>query len=431
MNLKLLDSVYFHDSIILGYEKVDNDIILKFTEDIFDYNIYKLTFKNARVNEGIDSRIAFDLNDAVSYLDTGEICIFGGDYGKNDNNEYFFKLELVGVPNHLFDYSNLGEKEIDYQGEMFYGEKYFMDEYITTMIISDDIIFEELTMSKELIDKYDRNSDYYKNNYNSIVRYLKEDVIKFINDFYIFVYACYDKDKNLMLYFKDDISNAKKFVYLKLINSNIQLLDNDINDIFVISNKIQYINNSNNIRIYRNENGYYELGFLISEIREIVVKCKDIEYGLYDWYELIDIVKSDNYNRISYYGSCLYNYKNIDSDISFYLKEKLNNCSNFKFNLRNVKFKDVDNDILNKFNDLIKKENINIYSGEFGLLDKYINGYKYYLELCFVCNDEFNICEDKYNEMNIKINDDYDKNDLLCITFLAEDIDIEIDGLEK
>ena len=294
MHFELFDMIYFHDSSVLEYKKKNNNIVLTFSDGSGNNKIYNLVFKNARVNECIDNKISFDLEYAKSFLDTGEIWIYSADYGKYKDNKYFLKLEFVGIPEILFNNYKLKNKSIIYQGENFYKEKYFENEYVTMMIVADNIMIEEFIDNKELLEKYDRNSKYYRNNYNNIVKYLNDDVISFINNFYMFVYVCYDKDKNLMLYFKDDISNDKKFVYLKLINSDIKLLENDLSDDFVIKNKIYYIRNSNNIRIYRNAVGVYEIGLLISEIREVVVECSDIECGIYDINELEDVVSNNN-----------------------------------------------------------------------------------------------------------------------------------------
>ena len=82
MDLKKLDYIYFHDASILRYEKYDNDILLEFDENLYDDNLHRLIFKNVKINENIDSKIAYDLIDAVDYIDTGEVWLFSADYYK-------------------------------------------------------------------------------------------------------------------------------------------------------------------------------------------------------------------------------------------------------------------------------------------------------------------------------------------------------------
>ena len=76
--MKLEDlSIYYHDASIVGYEKNDNDAVLEFVDDYYESNnIYRFTFKNVLINKDVEPRLAFDLIDAISYIDTGEIEIY-------------------------------------------------------------------------------------------------------------------------------------------------------------------------------------------------------------------------------------------------------------------------------------------------------------------------------------------------------------------
>ena len=398
--------------------------------------IIKITFKNVIINGDIDSKIAFDLKSVKHYLDTGIIGIYSADYSTTDDNRYNFKVELVGIPDICFNYSNLGYRKINYQGEIFYGEEYYEEEYPIMSFISDEVIVEKIPIDINIMEKYNRNSEFYKNNHIKLSTFLEKDIIKFINGFYLFSYAHYD-DGNLLLYFKDDLPNYNKCIYLKLINAKIQLLDNDMNNEFVLVNKMHHIINSLNMRFSRTDDGFYEIGFLISEIREIIIKCSDIQIGEYDNISLVNKVKTDYINRINYHDGDIKNYKRNGNNISFELKDGWEYDLYYEFQLKNVKVQLMNNQsdlicyILDVFNNINKYGKINLYSGECGILEEPIGKCKYYLKLWIRHPYDLNIKteitmeEYKFDGIDVVMSDDYDDTGRLYIKFLVEDIVVE------
>ena len=277
--------IYYHDGIIVGYEKNGNDAVLEFVDDYPESNIYKFTFKNVRINEDVEERIAFDLIDAVNYIDTGVIGIYYVEDGRTDDNKYYFRVYLTGIPKELFNYDNLGKKEINYQGEIFYGEKYYIDEDPVMSFIYDDIIIEEIDRNSIIkYEEYNRYNDEYKNYLSKFNSILDKDVIEFFKDSYALIYRKYDKDNNnLILYFENGI-------YLKLIDFDIELLDNDVSKEFVVKRKLGFIRNSRMIRIVDKMDNLFRLSFIISEKREVFITCSDLEVGNYDYEDLVNKV---------------------------------------------------------------------------------------------------------------------------------------------
>lgn len=277
--------IYYHDGIIVGYEKNGNDAVLEFVDDYPESNIYKFTFKNVSINEDVEERIAFDLIDAVNYIDTGVIGIYYVEDGRTDDNKYYFRVYLTGIPKELFNYDNLGKKEINYQGEIFYGEKYYVDENPVMSFIYDDIIVEEIDRNSIIkYEEYDRYNDEYKDSLSKFNSVLDKDVIEFFKDSYALIYRKYDKDNNnLILYFENGI-------YLKLIDFDIELLDNDVSKEFVVKRKLGFIRNSGLIRIVDKIDNLFRLSFIISEKREVFITCSDLEVGNYDYEDLVNKV---------------------------------------------------------------------------------------------------------------------------------------------
>lgn len=277
--------IYYHDGYILNYEKNGNDAVLEFVDDYPESNIYKFTFKNVSINEDVEERIAFDLIDAVNYIDTGVIGIYYVEDGRTDDNKYYFRVYLTGIPKELFNYDNLGKKEINYQGEIFYGEKYYVDENPVMSFIYDDIIVEEIDRNSIIkYEEYNRYNDGYKNYLSKFNSILDKDVIEFFKDSYALIYRKYDKDNNnLILYFENGI-------YLKLIDFDIELLDNDVSKEFVVKRKLGFIRNSGLIRIVDKIDNLFRLSFIISEKREVFITCSDLEVGNYDYEDLVNRV---------------------------------------------------------------------------------------------------------------------------------------------
>lgn len=433
MDLKIFDGIMYHDAAILRYENKKNDAVLELIDECCDSDIVRFTFKNVKINEDIDERIAFDLRIVREYLDTGKIGIFSADSKITDDNKYYLQLELTCIPDNCFDYTNLGCRKINYQGEIFYNEEYYEEEYPTMSFVADDVIREEISRDTNMINKYDRNSEYFKNNYSEISSVVNNDVLNFINDFYLFRYACFDDNNNLMLYFKDDFTNPNKFVYVKLIDAEIQLLDNDRSDEFVVVNKIHHIINSWHMRFNKNSDSTFEIGFLISEIREIIVKCSDIQCGEYDNNKLENIIKVDYINRINFHDGDMYNYKRDINNISFELKDGWDYDTYYKFELKNVRVQVMNNNpelicfVLNRFNSLMEDDEINLYSGECGMVD---GTDKYYLKLwirhpnVFDVELDAKISEYKFDGIDVTLTDDYDDTGMLYIKFIVDSINV-------
>jgi len=84
--------------------------------------------------------------------------------------------------------------------------------------------------------------------------------------------------------------------------------------------------------------------------------------------------------------------------------------------------------ILDRFNNLDIDDNINLFSGEIGLLDKQVNNCKYYLKLWirYPWNIDYNYLDKEYKlgKMNVSLCDDYDDTGNLYIKFVVEDINI-------
>ena len=428
MDLKKLDYIYFHDASILRYEKNDNDILLEFDENLYDDNLHRLIFKNVKINENIDSKIAYDLIDAVDYIDTGEVWIFSADYYTDDDNKYHFMFEFVGVSPHYYHFSILDNQK----SELIYEEKCYKDKYATMEIICDEFIYEEVPKDIKLLDKYNKDSDCYKINYNLISNKIDQSVIDFINDFYLFRYACYDDDDNILLYFKGDHSNPDKYFYLKLDNAKIELLENDRDEEHVLRKKFSYMINSDNLNISIDNDDNYRIGILISRYREIVIRCNDIKCYEYDNNKFIDDNKISQFDKVSYHDSEFYNYNNDGKNITFELKDGWKYNTYYKFELKNVIVQVMNNKseyvkfVLDRFNNLDIDDSINLFSGEVGLLDEPIDNYKYYLKLWIrypgdIKNSNLDK-EYKLGDMDVTLCDDYDDVGNLYIKFVVEDI---------
>ena len=150
MNLNLLDEFRFdYESKLIGYSKEESDAVLMFS-DITNTFICRITFKNVLINSDVDSRIAFDLSDAIDCAGLGIIELDNVNYGKLENGKYFFKTDLYHIPEKYFDYKKLGKIKYD-----FYGETMEEAESPVISFVADEMIvelFEKTIFSKSSID---------------------------------------------------------------------------------------------------------------------------------------------------------------------------------------------------------------------------------------------------------------------------------------
>lgn len=118
-NIKLLDYMFHgYESSILGYYKMGNEAVLIFS-DITSTMLCRITFKNVLINENVADRLAFDLEDAIDCVNSGNIEILSAEYGKQDDGKYFFKVELAQIPERYFNYAKLEKIKTDFYGEIF------------------------------------------------------------------------------------------------------------------------------------------------------------------------------------------------------------------------------------------------------------------------------------------------------------------------
>ena len=137
MYLKLLDKFPFdYESQLIGFSKFEKDAVLMF-KDITNTLVCRITFQNVLINNDVDSRLAFDLSDAIECVGEGLIELYNVHYGKLDNGKYFFKTDLYHIPEKYFDHSKLGKIKYD-----FYGETMEEDESPVISLVADEIFVE-------------------------------------------------------------------------------------------------------------------------------------------------------------------------------------------------------------------------------------------------------------------------------------------------
>ena len=138
-------------------------------------------------------------------------------------------------------------------------------------------------------------------------------------------------------------------------------------------------------------------------------------------------------DEINFHDADIYNYERKDNNISFELKDGWNDKCYYKIKLNNVVVQVMNNSddlvsyILNVFNTINESDGINLYSGEFGI----INEGKCYLKLWIRHPYDMNIMIDnvvndfKFDGMNIELCNDYDDTGRLFIKFIADNISVE------
>ena len=138
-------------------------------------------------------------------------------------------------------------------------------------------------------------------------------------------------------------------------------------------------------------------------------------------------------DEINFHDADIYNYERKDNNISFELKDGWNEKCYYKIKLENVVVQVMNNNddlvsyILKVFNTINEGDGINLYSGEFGI----INESKCYLKLWIRHPYDMNITLDsvindfKFDGMNIELCNDYDDTGRLFIKFIADNISVE------
>lgn len=262
MDLELLKDYRLHDTRIIGYQKRDNDVILEFVES----DICRITFKNVRINEDIEIRLAFDLINAIEYIDEAIIEISGAKYGVNNDGNYYFSASLVRIPENCFDYKNLKVIESGYRT---------YKEHPMISFIADKVEIERLPFSL-LRKKYVRTTNDYQNNLLKYVGKLDNDVYNLFSlNNNIFVPIIIELNDDLVINF---VSEDEKYNFvLRLVDAEILLMENDIDECFILNKIKRYFYSSLYFRIINWINNCYEVGFFISDVREVIVKCKDIK----------------------------------------------------------------------------------------------------------------------------------------------------------
>ncbi|MBQ2872686.1 MAG: hypothetical protein IJE89_01640 [Bacilli bacterium] len=150
MNLNLLDNFDFdYESQVIGFSKGGSEAVLMF-KNITNTLLCRITFRNVLINSDVDSRLAFDLNDAIDCVGLGLIELYNVHYGKLENGKYYFKTDLYHVPEKYFDHKRLGKIKYD-----FYGETMEEDESPVISFIADEMfveLFEKIDFNKSSID---------------------------------------------------------------------------------------------------------------------------------------------------------------------------------------------------------------------------------------------------------------------------------------
>ena len=120
-------------------------------------------------------------------------------------------------------------------------------------------------------------------------------------------------------------------------------------------------------------------------------------------------------------------------DISFEIKDGWDYDIYYKIELNNISVQVMNNEpelicfVLNRFNCLTEEDEINLYSGECGIIE---DTGKYYLKLwirhpnVFGSKVDVNICEYKFDGIDVTLSDDYDDSGMLYIKFLADSISV-------
>ena len=137
--------------------------------------------------------------------------------------------------------------------------------------------------------------------------------------------------------------------------------------------------------------------------------------------------------KINFHDADIYSYVRKGNNIYFELKDGWNEDCYYKIKLDNVSVQVMNNSadlvsyILNVFNTINESDGINLYSGEFGVVDEN----KHYLKLWIRHPYDMhikvdNIVQDfKFDGMKIELCDDEDDTGRLFIKFIADSISVE------
>lgn len=149
-------------------------------------------------------------------------------------------------------------------------------------------------------------------------------------------------------------------------------------------------------------------------------------------------------DKISYHDAEISNYVRNNNNIFFQLRDGWIEDDYYNFELKNIEVQVMNNKpglicfLLDEFNNINKSNNIILYSGEFGELDKEQGRKKYYLKLWIGHPGDFGIepevTMDKYqfDGLDVSLCDDYDDTGRLYIKFLIDDINVtKYDLLDK
>ena len=259
MDIEKLEGIYYHDTKITNYKKIGKDAILEFNA----WNNYKIIFKNVRINEDMEERIAFDLGVVSDYFDDVSIEFNGVEFGKINDNKYYFKAYLQCIPEKYFDYSKLGKKKIDYQGEIFYGEEYYEDELPVMSIICDDIIV-------QIDGDINENSGIYINNLEKInnINFHDGDIYNYERD-----------GNNISFEIKDGWIDCL-YYKIELENVSVQVMNNNPEYIcYILDVFNNCIKNDEQFNLYFGEaDSFIDSDGMEKYYLKFWIRCPDVKY---------------------------------------------------------------------------------------------------------------------------------------------------------
>ena len=151
----------------------------------------------------------------------------------------------------------------------------------------------------------------------------------------------------------------------------------------------------------------------------------------------MDLEKLDKVNNINFHDADIYNYESEDNNISFEIKDGWLDCLYYKIELENVSVQVMNNNpeyicyTLDRFNNFVNDDILNLYSGEAGSFIDSDGMEKYYLKLWIRCPDvKYINCKVtsggyKFDGMDVKLCNDYDDSGMLYIKFIADNINVK------